>query len=52
LILCKSRSQEVVRLALAKTLAPTHVAVYRTHLPEERLIKQRLRALPLPSEFS
>ena len=40
----------VVRLALAKTLAPTHVAAYRTQLPDERLIKQRLRTLPLPSE--
>jgi len=50
LILCKSKSREVVRLALAKTLAPTHVAAYRTQLPDERLIKQRLRTLPLPSE--
>jgi predicted nuclease of restriction endonuclease-like (RecB) superfamily len=51
LILCKSKSQEVVRLALAKTLAPTHVAAYRTQLPDEQSIKQRLRALPLPSEL-
>lgn len=50
LILCKSKNREVVRLALARTLAPTRVAVYRTQLPDERLIKQRLRALPLPSE--
>ncbi|MBM4086028.1 MAG: DUF1016 domain-containing protein [Planctomycetes bacterium] len=49
LILCKSKNQEVVRLALARSLAPTRVAAYRTQLPDERLIKQRLRALPLPS---
>lgn len=50
LILCKSKSREVVRLALARTLAPTRVAAYPTQLPDERLIKQRLRALPPESE--
>ncbi len=42
LILCKSKNHEEVRFALAKTLSPMKVALYRTKLPDTRLIMQRL----------
>lgn len=42
LILCKSGHYEEVRFALAKTLSPVKVAVYRTKLPSKELIIKRL----------
>lgn len=42
LILCKSKNHEEVRFALARTLSPVKVAVYKTKLPDKKLILQRL----------
>ena len=42
LILCKSKNHEEVRFALAKTLSPVKVAVYKTKLPDKKLILKRL----------
>lgn len=42
LILCKSKNREEVRFALAKTLSPVKVAVYKTKLPNKKLILKRL----------
>ena len=42
LILCKSKNHEEVRFALAKTLSPVKVALYKTKLPDKELILKRL----------
>lgn len=47
LILCKSKNSEEVRFALAKTISPIKVAVYRTKLPDKSLILRRLGQLKI-----
>lgn len=42
LILCKSKNHEEVRFALAKTLSPVKVAIYKNKLPNKKLILKRL----------
>jgi len=42
LILCKSKNYEEVRFALAKTLSPIKVSIYKTKLPDKKLILRRL----------
>lgn len=42
LILCKSKSHEEVKFALAKTMSPVKVATYKTKLPDKELIIKRL----------
>ncbi len=42
LILCKSKKSEEVRFALAKTMSPVNVAIYKTKLPSKELILKRL----------
>lgn len=42
LMLCKSGNHEEVRFALAKTLSPVKVAIYKTKLPDKELILKRL----------
>jgi predicted nuclease of restriction endonuclease-like (RecB) superfamily len=42
LILCKSKNHEEVRFTLAKTLSPIKVALYKTKLPDKKLIMKRL----------
>jgi len=42
LILCKSKNHEEVFFALAKTLSPVKVAIYKTKLPDKKLILKRL----------
>lgn len=46
LILCKSANSAQMRLALTAAARKIGVATYRTALPEERLILERLRKLP------
>ena len=43
LILCKSKNYEEVWFALAKTLSPIKVAIYKTKLPDKKLILERLK---------
>jgi len=47
LILCKSANSVQMRLALTAAARKIGVATYQTVLPEERLILERLRQLPL-----
>ena len=47
LVLCKSKNHEEVRFALAKTLSPVKVAVYKTKLPDKKLILKRLEQLKI-----
>lgn len=48
LILCRSAKQVQVRLALTPAAKKIGVATYQTALPDEKLIRQRLRQLPAP----
>lgn len=51
LILCKSKDEEVVRIALSKSLSPMKVATYRTKIIDRKLLKQKLHSLPLPEGY-
>ena len=50
LILCKSKDEEIVRIALSKTISPMKVAAYRTKIIDKKMLKQKLHSLPLPGE--
>ncbi len=50
LILCKSKNEEVVRIALSKAVSPVKVATYKTKIIDRKLLKQKLHSLPLPKK--
>ncbi|RLG14073.1 MAG: DUF1016 domain-containing protein [Candidatus Nanohalarchaeota archaeon] len=52
LILCKSKNHEEVRFALAKTLSPVKVAVYKTKLPDKKLILHKLEQIMVDKELN
>lgn len=51
LILCKSKDEEVVRIAISKSLSPMKVATYRTKIIDRKLLKQKLHSLPMPEGY-
>ena len=50
LILCKSKEEEVVRIAMSKSLSPMKVATYRTKIIDRKLLQKKLHSLPLPED--
>lgn len=50
LILCKSKNDEVVRIAVSKSAVPLKVAAYKTKLIDQKLLKARLHSLPAPED--
>ncbi|MCR4320202.1 MAG: PDDEXK nuclease domain-containing protein [Candidatus Brocadiaceae bacterium] len=51
LILCKSKDEEVVRIALSKAVSPMKVSNYRTNIIDKNLLKKKLHSLPLPEKY-
>lgn len=51
LILCKSKNDEVVRIAVSKLASPMKVAAYKTKLIDQKLLKAKLHSLPAPEVF-
>lgn len=51
LILCKSKDEEVVRIALSKAVSPMKVSNYRTNIIDKHLLKEKLHSLPLPEKY-
>ena len=51
LILCKSKNEEVVRIALSKTVSPVKVSVYKTSIIDKELLRQKLHSLPMPQDY-
>ncbi|MCX7647231.1 MAG: DUF1016 domain-containing protein, partial [Elusimicrobiales bacterium] len=51
LILCKSKNEEVVRIAMSKAVSPVKVATYKTKIIDKKLLKQKLHSLPLPEGY-
>ncbi|MEI7751794.1 MAG: PDDEXK nuclease domain-containing protein [Candidatus Omnitrophota bacterium] len=49
IILCKSKNEEVVRIAVSRTAAHLRVATYKTRLIDTELLKRRLHSLPTPT---
>ena len=45
IILCKSKNDEVVRIAVSKATSPIKVATYKTKLIDQKLLKQKLHSL-------
>jgi len=41
-LLCASKDDEVVEFALNRTLSPTLIAEYQTHLPDKKLLQDKL----------
>lgn len=48
LILCKSKNEEVVRLAISKAALSLKIATYETKIIDQKLLKNKLHLLPLP----
>ena len=42
ILLCASKDNEVVEYALSRSLSPTLIAQYQTHLPEKKLLRAKL----------
>ncbi|MDI6736519.1 MAG: PDDEXK nuclease domain-containing protein [bacterium] len=51
LILCKSKEEEVVRIAISKSISPVKIATYKTKIIDRKLLKQKLHSLPLPEGY-
>ena len=51
LILCKSKNEEVVRIAVSKLVSPLKVAAYKTKLIDQKLLKAKLHSLPGPEDI-
>jgi len=51
LILCKSKNEEVVRIALSRAISPMKVSTYKTKIIDRKLLKQRLHSLPFPEKI-
>lgn len=49
LILCKSKDEEVVRIAISRAFSPIKVATYTTKIIDKKLLKKKLHSLPLPN---
>jgi len=45
LILCTDKDAAVVEYALSRSLTPTLVADYKLHLPDKRVLENKLREL-------
>jgi len=48
LILCRSKRESIVRLTMSKSHKPIKISVYRTKLPDKKLIQKRLNRIKLP----
>ncbi len=44
-LICKDKDSEVVKYALSRSLSPTMVAEYKTHLPDKRILQKKLHEL-------
>ena len=44
-LLCKSKDNDVVEYALSRSLSPTMVAEYQLHLPDKKLLQQRMNEI-------
>lgn len=44
-LLCKDKDDEVVEYALSRSLSPTMVAEYKFHLPDKKILKQKLHEI-------
>lgn len=45
LLLCKSKDDEVVEYALSRSMSPTMVAEYQLHLPDKKILQERMKQL-------
>jgi RecB family endonuclease NucS len=52
ILLCKDKDNEVVEYSLSRTLSATMVAEYKTHLPERRVLQDKLREIIDGSDIS
>lgn len=50
IILCKSKNEEVVRIATSRAASPIKVATYKTRLVDQKLLKRKLHSLPSPAD--
>jgi predicted nuclease of restriction endonuclease-like (RecB) superfamily len=50
LILCKSKNDETVRIAVSQAVRKLGIATYQTKLPDAKLLAQKLHQIQLPEE--
>ena len=51
LVLCKSKDEEVVRIAISKAATSVKVATYKTKIIDRKLLKNKLHSLPWVEEY-
>jgi hypothetical protein len=52
LILCSKRDASVVEYAMSRSLSPALIADYKLHLPDKRILENKLRELAELAETS
>lgn len=45
ILLCRDKDDDVVEYALSRSLSPAMVAEYKLHLPDKKVLQQRIKAL-------
>ena len=45
ILLCRDKDDDVVEYALSRSLSPAMVAVYKLHLPDKKVLQQRIKLL-------
>ena len=50
ILLCANKDDEVVEFALNRTLSPAVIAEYKTHLPDKKLLREKLHEFFLQNE--
>lgn len=50
LILCKTKNDEAVRIAVSKAVSPMKVATYKTKIINIKLLQKKLHSLPMPEQ--
>lgn len=51
ILLCRDKDNEVVEYALSRTLSPTMVAEYKLHLPDKKLLQEKIKYILDNADF-
>jgi hypothetical protein len=51
ILLCRDKDNEVVEYALSRTLSPTMVSEYKLHLPDKKLLQEKIKYILDNADF-
>ena len=49
--MCRDKDNEVVEYALSRTLSPAMVAEYKLHLPNKKLLQEKIKCILDNTDF-